>query len=244
MWIMETKKILTTEQLDDARRLKALYESKKKALSVTQYTIADELGISQGAVGHYLNGRIALNPPMASGFARILQVSIADFSPSIAAIISGQASTVGENTVEYVGKVRPGLVPVVGDAVLGVDGMIDMVEYRGGWLKIYSEDPNAYGLRVKGDSMWPRIQSGEFVLIEPGTKIHPGDEVFARTTDGHNMIKVLNFTREGDYQFTSVNQDHRPITIEKHLIEKVEYVAGILKASRHVDGDDVDEVRS
>lgn len=45
--------------------------------------------------------------------------------------------------------------------------MIDMVEYRGGWLKIYSDDPNAYGLRVRGDSMWPRIQSGEFVLIEP-----------------------------------------------------------------------------
>ncbi|VEI69423.1 Peptidase S24-like [Serratia fonticola] len=121
--------------------------------------------------------------------------------------------------------------------------MIDMVEYRGGWLKIYSEDPNAYGLRVRGDSMWPRIQSGEFVLIEPGAKIHPGDEVFVRTSDGHNMIKVLNYTREGDYQFTSVNQDHRPITIEKHRVEKVEYVAGILKASRHVDGDDVDEVR-
>lgn len=147
------------------------------------------------------------------------------------------------SSVEYVGKVRPGLVPVVGDAVLGVDGMIDMVEYRGGWLKIYSEDPNAYGLRVRGDSMWPRIQSGEFVLIEPGAKIHPGDEVFVRTSDGHNMIKVLNYTREGDYQFTSVNQDHRPITIEKHRVEKVEYVAGILKASRHVDGDDVDEVR-
>lgn len=72
-----------------------------------------------------------------------------------------------DENITYVGKVRPGLVPVVGDAVLGVDGMIDMVEYRGGWLKIYSDDPNAYGLRVRGDSMWPRIQSGEFVLIEP-----------------------------------------------------------------------------
>ncbi len=44
---METKKSLTTEQLEDARRLKALYESKKKDLGVTQYTIADELGITQ-----------------------------------------------------------------------------------------------------------------------------------------------------------------------------------------------------
>jgi len=49
---MENKKILTATQLEDAKRLKALYESKKKQLGVTQYTIADEMGISQGAVGH------------------------------------------------------------------------------------------------------------------------------------------------------------------------------------------------
>ena len=101
--------------------------------------------------------------------------------------------------------------------------MIDMVEYRGGWLKIYSDDPNAYGLRVRGDSMWPRIQSGEFVLIEPGTSVHSGDEVFVRTADGHNMIKVLNYTREGGYQFTSINQDHRPITLPQSAVLKVEY---------------------
>ncbi|BEN67481.1 hypothetical protein SMQE31_05700 [Serratia marcescens] len=117
--------------------------------------------------------------------------------------------------------------------------MIDMVEYRGGWLKIYSDDPNAYGLRVRGDSMWPRIQSGEFVLIEPGTSVHSGDEVFVRTADGHNMIKVLNYTREGGYQFTSINQDHRPITLPQSAVLKVEYVAGILKASRHVEDEEV-----
>ncbi|MBS0971894.1 helix-turn-helix transcriptional regulator [Serratia rubidaea] len=144
-----------------------------------------------------------------------------------------------DEKITYVGKVRPGLVPVVGDAVLGVDGMIDMVEYRGGWLKIYSDDPNAYGLRVRGDSMWPRIQSGEFVLIEPGSTIHPGDEVFVRTSDGHNMIKVLNYTRDGEYQFNSINQDHRPITMARAEVQKVQYVAGILKASRHVDNDTV-----
>ncbi|CAB1208992.1 Peptidase S24-like [Serratia marcescens] len=117
--------------------------------------------------------------------------------------------------------------------------MIDMVEYRGGWLKIYSDDPNAYGLRVRGDSMWPRIQSGEFVLIEPGTSVHSGDEVFVRTADGHNMIKVLNYTRDGGYQFTSINQDHRPITLPQSAVLKVEYVAGILKASRHVEDEEV-----
>ena len=137
MPVMEKKKTLTTEQLEDAQRLKALYESKKKALGVTQYTIADDLGITQGAVGHYLNGRNALNVDVASGFARILQVSISDFSPSIAAKVASQAESLSGDTLEYAGKLRDGIIPVVGDAVLGMDGLIDMVEFHAGWLRFY-----------------------------------------------------------------------------------------------------------
>src|SRR5579885_1754774 len=90
--MMDNKKKLTPEQQADAARLKALYESKKKPLRVTQYTIADELGISQGAVGHYLNGRLALNVPIASGFARILNSSVSEFSPSLAGEIAEYTS--------------------------------------------------------------------------------------------------------------------------------------------------------
>ena len=62
---MEKKKILTPAQVADSQRLKALYEAKKKELGITQQSIADALDISQGAVGHYLNGRNALNTAVA-----------------------------------------------------------------------------------------------------------------------------------------------------------------------------------
>lgn len=231
---MGSKKNLTTEQLADASRLKALYESKKKSLGITQYTIADDLGITQGAVGHYLNGRNALNVDIASGFARLLQAAIADFSPSIAAKVAIQAESLGGDTLEYAGKLKDGIIPVVGDAVLGMDGLIDMVEFHAGWLRFYSSDPQAYAVRVRGDSMWPRMQSGEFVVIEPGTRVHPGDEVFVRTRDGHNMIKIMNLTREGDYQFTSVNSEHKPRTVPQQEVEKIHFVSGIIKATRFI----------
>lgn len=236
---MENKKTLTTEQLEDAARLKALYESKKKELRITQYTIADDLGITQGAVGHYLNGRNALNVEVASGFAKLLQVSISDFSPSIAAKAAGLAASLKEDVIEYAGKPKNGVVPVIGEAILGVDGMMDMVEIRAGWLQIYSADKDAYGLRVKGDSMHPRIQSGEFVVIEPNTHVHSGDEVFVRTLDGHNMIKVMTKTRDGNYQFSSINNEHKPITMEPFQVEKIQFVSAIVKATRYIDCDEI-----
>lgn len=133
----------------------------------------------------------------------------------------------------------PGAVPVVGEAILGIDGMIDMLEIHAGWLQIYSADRDAYGLKVKGDSMWPRIQSGEYVVIEPNTQVHTGDEVFVRTKDGHNMIKIMSKTRDGDYQFSSVNSDHRPITLSPDSIEKMHFVSAIVKHTRYVDNDEM-----
>ncbi|NKG32088.1 helix-turn-helix transcriptional regulator [Erwinia rhapontici] len=145
----------------------------------------------------------------------------------------------GSDSIELVGGARDGVIPVIGDAVLGMDGLIDMMEFHAGWLQIYSSDNRAYGVRVRGDSMWPRIQSGEFVVIEPNTKVHPGDEVFIRTADGHNMIKILNFTRDGDYQFTSINNDHKPITMPPSNVVKIHFVSGIIKATRFISAEDV-----
>ncbi|WP_052740014.1 helix-turn-helix domain-containing protein [Photorhabdus luminescens] len=94
---MNKKKPLTQEQLEDCMRLKSIFESKKKKLNLSQQTIADEMDISQGAVGHYLNGRNALNAKVASAFAKILNVSICDFSPSLAAEITELSTTCVDN---------------------------------------------------------------------------------------------------------------------------------------------------
>lgn len=195
MPVMETKKSLTTEQLEDAKRLKALYESKKKELGVTQYTIADDLGITQGAVGHYLNGRNALNVEVASGFARLLQVSISDFSPSIAAKVAEQAASLnGESNVKYIGEYRPGKrYPVLSSVQAGAWSEacepytlkeIDL------WLDSDAHiQGDAFWLKVEGDSMTApvglSIPEGTFVLFDTGREPINGSLVIAKLSDSN-----------------------------------------------------------
>ncbi len=137
--------------------------------------------------------------------------------------------------IEYIGTVPSGMVQVRGEAFLGVDGAVDMIEAHNGWLKIYSDDKDAYGLKVKGDSMWPRIQSGEFVVVEPNTTVRSGDEVFVRTVEGHNMIKIFSKTRDGDYQFSSINNSHKPITLSPDQVDTMHYVSAIVKPIKYID---------
>lgn len=231
---MNRKKPLTDEQLADAERLKAIYSLKKKSLGVTQDDIAEALGVNQSAVSHYLNGVNPLNPKAIAVFSKMLQVNAAEISPSIAKEMMS-FSLYADDEIEFVGFVPDGMVKVIGEAFLGAEGAVDMIETLDGWLNIYSDDKDAYALKVKGDSMWPRIQSGEYVVIEPNTTVRSGDEVFVRTHEGHNMIKVLNKTRDGDYQFTSINNAHQPITIDPIQVDKMHYVAAIVKPTKFID---------
>ncbi|UCQ16906.1 helix-turn-helix transcriptional regulator [Edwardsiella tarda] len=198
--------------------------------------IARALGLSSKGVSKWFNAESLPRQEKMNALARYLKVDVIWLQHGI----SVNASSQGES-LTYIGHMKNGLVRVVGEAILGFDGAIEMTEERDGWLKIYSDDPDAFGLRVKGDSMWPRIKSGEYVLIEPNTKVCAGDEVFVRTVEGHNMIKILGYERDGQYQFTSINQDHRPITLPYDKVTKVEYMAGILKQSRHINDTEANE---
>lgn len=192
---MESKKTLTTEQLEDAARLKALYESKKKSLGITQYTIADDLGITQGAVGHYLNGRNALNVDVASGFARLLQVSISDFSPSIAAKVAAQAESLsGESNVKYAGEYHAGRrYPVLSSVQAG--SWCEACEpYTLKDIDLWLESDahiqgDAFWLEVEGDSMTApvglSVPEGTFVLFDTGREPVNGSLVIAKLSDSN-----------------------------------------------------------
>lgn len=140
------------------------------------------------------------------------------------------------NTDKEERKIRWGTVPVVGTAQLGDDGYFEdegyPVGHGSGILRIQSSDPDAYGLRLLGDSMQPRIMHGEFVLVEPNTPPVLYEEVLVKTVDGRKMIKIFAQLADGFYRFDSINHDHPPLHLRVDQVETVHYVAGILKKSR------------
>lgn len=190
---MEKKKILTPAQVADSQRLKALYEAKKKELGITQQSIADALDISQGAVGHYLNGRNALNTAVASVFARLLGVSVSDFSPSLAKDISDMSSVASEN-ISFAGRYSPGSkYPVISKVQAGA--WCEAVEpYTLKDIDLWLESDahiqgEAFWLQVDGDSMTApaglSIPEGTFVLFDTGREAINGSLVIAKLSDSN-----------------------------------------------------------
>ncbi|MCA7086078.1 hypothetical protein K7G19_21030 [Cupriavidus sp. DB3] len=126
-------------------------------------------------------------------------------------------------------------IPVRGMAQLGDNGHFCEIEYPvgdgDGFLYFPTSDPDAYGLRCNGDSMRPRVKHGEFVVVEPNRTVTNGDEVLVRSVDGRVMVKELAYIRDGVANLASVNERHGMLRIPLEQIERMHYVAGIVKSS-------------
>lgn len=122
--------------------------------------------------------------------------------------------------------------PLKGIAQLGPDGFWDALDYADGWIDIPSTDPNAYALRVRGDSMSPAIRDGWVVWCEPNREPVPGEYVMVRCTNGQQMVKELLFSNAECVSLMSINADYGRLTIKRSEIEHIHPVGGIVPPSK------------
>lgn len=125
-------------------------------------------------------------------------------------------------------------IPIIGFAVASPedDGYFDDMGFPAGVGESYipwpTRDPNAYALRVKNDSMTPRIRPGEIIVVEPGASVSPGDDVLVRTRAGRKMVKQLLFRRGEEVTLGSINIAHKQVTLGAEEIESIHLIGGIV----------------
>ncbi|WP_426784527.1 LexA family protein [Serratia sp. 2C06] len=215
---MKNQSRLTTEQLKDAERLKALYESKKKRLGITQQHIADAMNITQSAVGHYLNGRNALNISAAMMFAKTLDVQIEDFSPSLAKEV-GLMHSYAENVKFLGGNDSNPSYPLISwvsagcwSEALEPYAMKDIDEWISSDAHI---EGGGFWLKVQGDSMTSpvgiSIPEGMIILVDTGKSPKNGSLVVAKIEDT-NEATFKKYVEDGGQRFLKPLNPMYPLT--------------------------------
>jgi len=77
-----TRRTFTQSDRQAAANLRWIWDKKHKALGLTQARAGELFGdVTQGAIGHYLNGRAAIGPVATLKFARLLEVNPTDIRP-------------------------------------------------------------------------------------------------------------------------------------------------------------------
>ncbi|EPC8314557.1 LexA family protein [Escherichia coli] len=195
------KKPLTPEQLEDAKRLKSIFNAKKKELGLSQESLAYELGVTQSAVNQLMAGINAINASHAAQLAKILNVKVGDFSPSLAKSIAEMALAIEEPLTRVPAYEYP-LLSCVQAGAFSMDDISYTAKDAIKWISTTTKaSDRSFWLEVKGHSMTapqggkPSFPEGMLILVDPEREISDGDFCVARMNGDEFTFK--RFIRDG-----------------------------------------------
>ena len=166
-------------------------KERRLAMNYTQEELAQKLGLQKSAIAKYENGRVEnIKRSTIAKMAAILECS-----PSY---LMGWDSNVGPISGGTKQKKIGVSIPVLGRVAAGIpieaiEDVIDTEEIP----EEMAATGNFFGLKIQGDSMEPRISSGDVVIVRQQDDAESGDIVIATVNGTDATCKRLRKYRDG-----------------------------------------------
>lgn len=175
---------------------------------ISQYELAEKVGYSgRSAISKVENGERDISQSMIQKYADALGVS-----PSY--LLYGDEA-------EKEKKKKAIRIPVIGQVAAGIP--MEAISDAEDWEEL---DPNVFhngeyiALRIHGDSMMPRIQEGDVVIVRLQDDAESGDTVIAFVNGDEATCKKLKKTDDG-ITLISFNPAYDPMFFSNAEIEKL-----------------------
>ncbi|HUW21008.1 MAG TPA: XRE family transcriptional regulator [Sedimentisphaerales bacterium] len=112
------------------------------------------------------------------------------------------------------------MVPVINKVAAGYPSDFNDLDYPVGVADDYVRcpdlhDPNAFAVRVVGDSMEPKFRQGDIVVFSPAADVHNGDDCFVRFDMPHETsFKRVFFEPDNKVRLQPRNEKYSPIIVD------------------------------
>lgn len=217
--------------------ISTLIKKERAAQGLSQKQMADRLQVTQQAYSYYETGRSKPNADFYVKWKEEFKWDLyntankaeeAGASLKKPAAKAAGAKKGGQSSEEWKG------VPMYDIPVYG--GLPTLIRDEPGqapifYLPIPGYQDCIFGTRVKGDSMSPKIDAGDFVVCKEVDSFIFGDIYLVVTEDGQETIKYVHPNEQKDWVNLVPHNTEVPITpIHKKKIKKIYKVKGVVKS--------------
>ena len=177
------------------REVVELVKKLTKEQNMSMSELSRRVGIAKSAISRYFNGTRELPLNKIGDFASVLHTT-PDYLLGI----------------DYEPPKPQGLkIPVLGTVAAGipisaVEDILDYEEIPQSW----KSQGEFFGLRIKGDSMEPRMESGDVVIVKQQSDANSGDTVIVLVNGDDATCKKLQKTDNG-IMLVSTNPKYPPM---------------------------------
>ncbi len=184
--------------------------------NLSQYDLADKLGIKQSTIAMWENGT---NNPRHTTLLKISEF----FNVPIDFLTGNSASKQKNASIS---------VPVLGYVAAGIpiEAIEEILDYEELDVKQFNPYESYFGLKIKGDSMMPRIQDGDTVIVRCQPDVESGeiavvcvngsDATCKQIKKHDNGISLIPLNPSHEIKFyTKEEIETLPITIMGKVVE-------------------------
>lgn len=183
----------------------ARIKSARENLKLTKRELAKRIGVHESSINKYEKGLVDIPLSKISELARVLRVT--------------EAYLMGweEETPQHSQGLQ---IPVLGTVAAGipisaVEDILDYEEIPLAW----QNQGEFFALKIKGDSMEPRMESGDVVIVKQQSDANSGDTVIVLVNGDDATCKRLEKTDNG-IMLVSTNPKYPPMFYSLDDIEK------------------------
>jgi SOS-response transcriptional repressor LexA len=215
-----------------------IIRNKREELGMTLDEVASRIGFSKPYLSTIETGRVH-NPPgdellqkleKTLGFetGTLLYIAHMERMPADVRIRVEQM----ENEIEKIrgpqqqqpekkpGIVHGRLIPIINKVAAGYPTDFNDLDYPVGIADEYIRcpdvhDPNAFAVRVIGDSMEPKFKEGDIIIFSPKADVKSGDDCFVRFASPHETtFKRVFFEQDDVVRLQPRNDKYAPLMVE------------------------------
>lgn len=174
----------------------ARIKSAREDLKLTKRELAKRIGVHESSINKYEKGLVDIPLSKISELARVLKVT--------------EAYLMGWE--EKTPQTQQGLqIPVLGNVAAGipisaVEDILDYEEIPQSW----ENQGEFFALRIKGDSMQPKMDDGDVVIVRQQSDANSGDTVIVLVNGDDATCKKLQKTENG-IMLLSTNPNYLPM---------------------------------
>lgn len=179
-------------------------KSIRMELGIKQIDLAQRLNIRQNTLSNWETGKSEPDSAMLKKLAQELRTTV-DY------LVGGPPP-----------ERKPGFrVPVLGDVAAGIpiEAVTDIVDYEEIDAAL-ARTGEFFGLRIKGDSMEPRMMEGDVVIVRQQDTAETGDTVVVLVNGDSATVKKIKYGPDG-ITLLPTNPAHDPLFFSAAEVEQL-----------------------
>ena len=175
-----------------------ILKSLRKNNGKTQLELSKLLNVQKSTVSMYERGKRTPSPDVLKKYAQIFDVSL-DY------LLSNEHKTEGQDyiTINVYGSIPAGIP---------IEAIEDITDTEDISLKEYDRSKEYLGLKVEGDSMYPKYLDGDTVIIEKTPDCESGTDAAVYVNGYEATLKTLIKNEDGTITLKPINANYAPRT--------------------------------